>query len=1050
MAGRASGGLVLLINQSHLSHIDTISITEISIIVHVQSKATGQQFIIGNFYIPPGPINDPKLEQMAEQLESITDKYAEIGIIMGGDFNARIGELGEIPTEMHVPLSQFRSSQDKIRNKRGMELTNIMEENEMIPLNGRVEGDLVGNFTYVTRNGKSTIDLIYGNTAICGLAHSLQVLQQTPVSYHAPVCLEWCDYQKVSQVAPFALKYSWKPLKATQYQEAFKQELEQLKVINKSVTYEPFLNCIEKAAISSGLAGEVKPLNHQDIKPWFDKSCREIKKDLKRQHLIAKATDWEQSNLSKYIALKQAYKKLCRLKRREHWSQLRSNLNKAHNQQQFWKALRPFRSSATPSNVIPEEKWKEFYDTFMPKRSFPTTKYADEGVPILDCKIDTEEVIEALKKVSSNKAPGPNGIPNEFLKSIPIEGIEALALCFSEILDKETPPESWGSSLTVMLHKKGSMLDPNNYRPIALLDTLLKLFTQILCKRLTQWANETGVLPEAQGGFRSKRSCDDQIFTLQSALQIGTRKKGSKVYALFLDFARAFPSIPHIKLWDKLHKIGVSGKFIRILSKIYSNASTKIRLDAAYSSPIEVTEGLLQGEVLSPLLFSLYISDIEQKLTDFKVDGIRINSKLDLQILLYADDMVILCPTSMGLKMKIKFLTKYFDEHGLKVHLDKTKVVVFRRGGRIEKELKFNYKGESIGISNQYTYLGVQFSSSTLFRKAALQFKDKGLRAVGATLKVLISSRLEKFKQRKNLFNALASSVVLYASHLWALNYMDEVEKVQNLFLRRMFGLTRGAPSYICRLEAGMSHLKLRVIQQAIKFRIRLLQMNEERYPKMCYDALHTFALTTGENSRYNWVKNLNDIIQPYMNMEVWSGSNLADIIHEQRLCLSNLAQKFFEEDIARVDCSPTYSDYQKFHPTISKQAAYLNMPLNIHQMRIIAQARVGMGSYRVNLAFIKIDEKKKCNICNLDSFNTLKHVLLHCSLHTDTRREFLKHPLKSLDDDEHYTALLNPGNKQEAKDIANFISCCMLTIQAIPIDYLFTNNPQLPFIRAR
>jgi hypothetical protein len=95
---------------------------------------------------------------------------------------------------------------------------------------------------------------------------------------------------------------------------------------------------------------------------------------------------------------------------------------------------------------------------------------------------------------------------------------------------------------------------------------------------------------------------------------------------LFIDFARAFPSIPHDLLWGKLFRLGLSGKLIRILRSPYAHLSTQIRLPDALSSPIEITEGLAQGEVLSPLLFSLYISDIEELLQQFGVEGIFIDS----------------------------------------------------------------------------------------------------------------------------------------------------------------------------------------------------------------------------------------------------------------------------------------------------------------------------------------------------------------------------------------------------------------------------------------
>jgi len=89
-----------------------------------------------------------------------------------------------------------------------------------------------------------------------------------------------------------------------------------------------------------------------------------------------------------------------------------------------------------------------------------------------------------------------------------------------------------------MIFKKGNDKEPSNYRPIALLNSLLKLFTSIIQERLLQWCEEHAILPEAQAGFRKNRGCVDQIFTLNAILQIGTRRSG--IYALYVDFAKAF------------------------------------------------------------------------------------------------------------------------------------------------------------------------------------------------------------------------------------------------------------------------------------------------------------------------------------------------------------------------------------------------------------------------------------------------------------------------------------------------------------------------------
>jgi hypothetical protein len=110
---------------------------------------------------------------------------------------------------------------------------------------------------------------------------------------------------------------------------------------------------------------------------------------------------------------------------------------------------------------------------------------------------------------------------------------------------------------------------------------------------------------------------------LSSAIQIGTQNK-KRVYALFFDFNIAFPSVPHDRLWSKLYGIGISAKIIRILQNVYKEASTRIRLTTEKSQTIPITEGLLQGCVASPLLFTLYIADIIEIINKSGLSGISI------------------------------------------------------------------------------------------------------------------------------------------------------------------------------------------------------------------------------------------------------------------------------------------------------------------------------------------------------------------------------------------------------------------------------------------
>ncbi|ODM90157.1 RNA-directed DNA polymerase from mobile element jockey [Orchesella cincta] len=348
---------------------------------------------------------------------------------------------------------------------------------------------------------------------------------------------------------------------------------------------------------------------------------------------------------------------------------------------------------------IDDDTWKQYYNKIQPHRVIDNLQYFSVLHPSLDGIFTIKELQLGLKRLSSNKASGPDQIKNEHLKYLPPIAQQCLLNTVNMIWENENPPEEWSVSETVMIQKKGDVKEPGNYRPIALLNTQMKLFTSMVQNRLLEWVERAKILPEAQAGFRKGRSCVDQIFTLNAILQIGTKRTR------------------------------VNGKTKRILRKIYERASTKVRTKTGQSSNIDITAGVLQGETISPLLFSLFISDIEERFEEWNIPGIRIGPK-EIHTLLFADDTIVLSHSSTTIQQKIDKLSDYFMELGLNVNTSKTKVMIFRRRQRIKSQ-KFYYRGEELEIVDRYTYLGVTFGKNILYKETAKEFKKKGGKCAG-------------------------------------------------------------------------------------------------------------------------------------------------------------------------------------------------------------------------------------------------------------------------------------------------------------------------------
>lgn len=163
------------------------------------------------------------------------------------------------------------------------------------------------------------------------------------------------------------------------------------------------------------------------------------------------------------------------------------------------------------------------------------------------------------------------------------------------------------------------------------------------------------------------------LYTIQQHL---SRDKG-KLYGLFVDFKSAFDSINHPLLFRKLKQIGINSKIIRIIEDMYNKASIKIKVDTKLSKQIGITKGVLQGEILSPLLFALFLSDLKEYMRNKGIRGVSGNHKTEILLLAYADDIILLADTYTGIKSILFNLHEYCMINKLNVNTNKTKIILF-------------------------------------------------------------------------------------------------------------------------------------------------------------------------------------------------------------------------------------------------------------------------------------------------------------------------------------------------------------------------------------
>ena len=301
----------------------------------------------------------------------------------------------------------------------------------------------------------------------------------------------------------------------------------------------------------------------------------------------------------------------------------------------------------------------------------------------LDAVISRTEIRNSIKKLNTNKSAGDDNLINEYFKNAAEILIEPLFTLFNKIFDSRSFPENWATGLIVPLHKKGDLDDPNNYRGITLISCFAKLCTSILNERLKTWTQDTDNNTDAQFGFKSNHSTIDAVFILKYLIDRQLMSK-QKLYCAFVDLKKAFDSVSRLSLWYKMIKCGIDGKLLAIIQSMYEAVKLRVKCFNSLSDLYTCDVGLLQGEIMSPFLFSFFLADIEAHLQENINDGIDLE-QLQLYLLLFADDAVLFSETREGLQHNIDNLETYCQKWNLTVNVEKNEDCRFQKRGSIRK-----------------------------------------------------------------------------------------------------------------------------------------------------------------------------------------------------------------------------------------------------------------------------------------------------------------------------------------------------------------------------
>jgi hypothetical protein len=474
--------------------------------------------------------------------------------------------------------------------------------------------------------------------------------------------------------------------------------------------------------------------------------------------------------------------------------------------------------------------------------------------PFLDDDFTFFELNEAVSKLAMKKAPGPDAIINEIWRSLSNSNRLCLLDSIDELWRNTRIPHSLTEIVITPIFKKGDKASPGNYRPISLVNTSLKLITMLMTNRLNEWCETNAKISKYQAAYRKGMGCENQVFVLNSILQCKLNTKKGRVYALFVDLSKHFDSICHSKLWSRLEAIGLSTKFISFIKVMYKNVTAKVRTPHGESCPFPMEKGVLQGESLSPKLFTLFIDEIVEIMHKTDIPTLKIAAN-EIHLLLYADDIVLLASNALELQLKINVLKNYFDCSNLLVNLEKTKCVVFRLKRNRKSSVPVLFWGEEqIEVVDKYTYLGVKFYYNLNYKETYNDILKKSRVAEKNVFDIYRKAKLKTFTSRYRLFESLVRSVLFYCSSIWGLKQIDCFIIFQNKFLRRLFSLPNKTPSWFLRLETNATCIEVTYIRILLRFWSRIICSHQDSLVKDCYIALKRCA--GRQTIKHNWYRN--------------------------------------------------------------------------------------------------------------------------------------------------------------------------------------------------